>query len=95
LNAHPLVLVTWEDASVVDEGTWADRHTAPKAEPIVFQQVGWLLEATADHVVLTACMSADIISARDRIPRGMVRSIHTFDPAFGELYKLPRKRKRT
>ena len=95
MKHHPLALVEWEDASIVDDGTWLDRATAPKAEPIIFQQVGWLLEATAEHVVLAACMGAEIMSARDRIPRGMVRSIYVFDPAYGEPYKLPRKRKRT
>jgi hypothetical protein len=86
--------VEWEDASVVDDGTWVDRATAPKPEPVIFQQVGWLIEITAEHLVLASCLSAEIMSARDRIPRGMVRSVHTFDPSFGELMKLPRKRKR-
>ncbi len=91
---HTLALVEWEDASIVDDATWVDRADMPPAHPIVFQQVGWLLEVTSDHVVMTACVSDGIISARDRIPRGMVRSITKLDPAFGEPYKMPRKRKR-
>jgi hypothetical protein len=94
VNPPLLGLVEWEDASVVDDGTWTDRKNPPKAEPIIFQQVGWLLEVTSEHVVMAACMSSEIISARDRIPRGMVRSIHTFDPAFGQPFRMPRKRKR-
>ncbi len=90
-----LVLVEWEDASVVDDDTWVHRETAPKAEPVIFQQVGWLIEVTAEHLVLASCLSHEIMSARDRIPRGMVRSVHVFDPAFGKAYRLPRPRKRT
>ena len=89
----PLVLCVWEDASVVDEHVWANISGAPKAEAIVFQQVGWLLEMTKQHVVLSACLGTEIMSARDRIPRGMVRSITVFDPSSGQPYKAPRKRK--
>ncbi len=89
----PLVLVVWEDASQVDDSVWVDMKTMPTATAIVFQQVGWLLELTRQHVVLSACLGAEIMSARDRIPRGMVRSITVFDPAAGVPYKAPRKRK--
>jgi hypothetical protein len=93
---HPrLVVITWEDASVVDDGTWVARADLPPAHPIVFQQAGWLLEITPEHVVMTACLGEGLMSARDRIPRGMVRSIIQFDPAFGEPFKMPRKRKRS
>lgn len=94
MKSHPLVLVEWEDASIVDDSTWVDRKTAPKAEAVIFQQVGWLIEVTPDHILLAACMSPEIISARDRIPRGMVRAIHAFDITSGVQYKLPRKRKK-
>ncbi len=95
MTEHPIVLLCWEDASIVDDETWVDRKTASKVEPVVFQQVGWLVEITPEHVVLAACISPEIMSARDRIPRGMVRSITKLDPAFGEPFKMPRKRKRT
>jgi hypothetical protein len=90
VSMPPLVLVHWEDASVVDDGTWVAVHDMPVASPVMFQQVGWLLEMTKEHVVLSACLGAEHISARDRIPRGMVRSITVFDPAYGEPYKAPR-----
>ena len=93
LNVAPrLVLVEWEDASVVDSGTWADRTDAPPALPIVFQQVGWLLELTPGHVVLTSALHKDTMAPRDRIPLGMVRSIIAFDPSAGVPVKKPRKR---
>jgi hypothetical protein len=89
----PLVLIHWEDASVVDDDTWVQSHNMPAASPVMFQQVGWLLEMTKEHVVLSACIGADMMSARDRIPRGMVRSITVFDPMAGQPYKAPRRRK--
>jgi len=89
----PLVLVTWEDASQVDDTVWVDTATARKAEAIVFRQVGWLLEQTKQHIVLSACMGTEIMSARDRIPMGMVRSITVFDPAAGVPYKAPRRKR--
>lgn len=90
-----LVLVEWEDASVVDSGTWVHREDAPPAQPEVFQQVGWMLELTDAHVVITASLSHKLMSARDRIPRGMVRSIHVFDVADGKPMPPNKRRKRT
>ena len=90
-----LVLVEWDDTKVVDSGTWADRHGAIEAKPERFQQVGWLLERTATELVLTSTLSHDIMAPRDCIPMGVVRSVLTFDPAFGEpLPPLKRKRRK-
>lgn len=70
-----LVLVEWEDASATDEHTWLDRETAAPMPAVVFQQVGWLIEQTDSHVILTCALSDKMMAARDRIPAGMVRKI--------------------
>lgn len=73
-----LVRVIWEDASVVDEGTWISRDGLKQAEPVIFDQVGWLMEITPAHVVLSECVGKDLIAPRTRIPAGMVRSIREY-----------------
>lgn len=70
-----IVLVEWEDASVLDRETWVDKASAPKAKATIFSQVGFLLESTREHVVLTCTMGDELMGARTRIPRGMVRSV--------------------
>jgi len=79
-----LVLVEWEDAST-DNNDSAWIFTAGLA-PIprkVFRQVGWLYRDTPDEVELTSAVDegAEMIARRDRIPRGMVRSITELQPA--------------
>lgn len=86
------VLVVWEDASVVDQTTWVDVAGAPPVEPVIFSQLGWLLELTPEHVVLTSVTSGSIMGARDRIPRGMVKSITEL--ATGAPVPLPRKKRK-
>lgn len=74
-QAPRLVLVEWEDASATDDQTWLARDGAPDMPPVIFQQVGWLIEETDAHVILTCALSDKLMAARDRIPRGMVRRI--------------------
>ena len=85
-----LVLVTWEDASD-DETTWVHRKDAQPAKVIIFQQVGWLIEATADHVLMTCAINDELIAARSRIPRGMVHSVIELDPN-GKRVALPTRK---
>jgi len=75
-----IVLVEWEDASVLDTETWVARASAPEARATVFSQVGFLLEDTPAHVVLTCTMGEQLMGARTRIPRGMVRSVTRLEP---------------
>lgn len=75
------VLVEWEDASVLDTETWVDRASAKEARATIFSQVGFLLEDTKEHIVLTCTMGDTLMGARTRIPRGMVRSITPLAPA--------------
>lgn len=76
----PLVLVTWEDAKVMDTDTWVDNDQGHAYAPHIHQQVGFLLSRTRRGIVLTATWSPELISARDSIPRGMVRSIEYLEP---------------
>lgn len=89
-----LVRVIWEDASIVDEGTWAAREDAVVPEVVVFDQVGWLMELTTDHVVITACVGAKLMAPRDRIPAGMIRSITEYAVPSGTAVPVPKKRKK-
>ncbi len=87
LEPPPLVMVVWEDAKRVDGEAWAENknHTYT---PHLFHQVGFLLSATDDGLILTQAWHPELVAARDQIPRAMVRSITPLEPA-----KPPRKRK--
>ena len=70
----PLVLVTWEDAKVMDDGAWAENKDHEyKAK--IFEQVGFLLHDGPDGIILTSAWSDDMVAARDQIPRGMVLKV--------------------
>jgi hypothetical protein len=86
-----LVLVEWEDASIVDDSAWVDRDTQKKPEPRVFKQVGWLVDMAPDAVILTSAYDHISMATRERIPMGMVRSVVEFNPAKGAPLKLPRR----
>lgn len=70
-----LVKVIWEDAGDMDEGPWVYKAEAKPTEAIIFFQVGWLFEHTAEAVVLTPCMGEHQMGVRSRIPIGMVRKM--------------------
>lgn len=77
-GSPPLVLIHWEDASVEDAGPWVVQEDAKPMPPKIFAQVGFLLEDTDAAVVLTHAMETPgkgLMASRERIPRGMVRSI--------------------
>lgn len=92
-----LVRVIWEDASLVDDsgGPWHDRNALAHPEPTLFDQVGWLMELTVDHVLLCSAVGKELISSRDRIPMGMVRSIFEFGPDSGIPVTTPKRRRKT
>jgi hypothetical protein len=78
------VLVVWEDASTEEGGPWVWASEAKPLEPVVFAQLGWLMHEDETCIVLSEAVSADggkIHSSRERIPRGMVRSITEVCPA--------------
>lgn len=89
-----LVRVVWEDASVADSDTWVTREGLKAPEVIIFQDVGWLLELTPAHIVLSASMGRELMGPRLRIPAGMIRSIHEFDSSAGTSVPVPKKRKK-
>jgi hypothetical protein len=78
-----VVLVEWEDASTDDEGPWVRVEGAQPIPAKVFLQVGFLLEDTPEAIVLTAAVEPagkGLMASRERIPRGMVRSITVLSP---------------
>mgnify|MGYP003597047612 CR=1 FL=1 len=87
ISPPPIVLCVWEDAKALDDATWVENkdHTY---KPHLFQQVGFLLSATDDGVILTHAWHPEMVAGRDQIPRAMVRSITPLEPA-----KPTRKRK--
>lgn len=87
MDAPLLVLVEWEDASVADDGTWVSKKDLPEAKPVIFQQAGWLLEWTEQHLLLTEALGDELMAARNRIPAGMVRAVYTFPTAAGKRLK--------
>lgn len=89
-----LVRVVWEDASVADSDTWVAREGLKAPEAVIFQDVGWMLELTSAHVVLSASMGRELMGPRLRIPAGMVRSIHEFDISAGVAVAVPKTRRK-
>jgi hypothetical protein len=76
----PVVAVSWEDASAMDDGAWVankDHEYTPK----MFISVGFLLYDGADGITLTSAWSEDMVAARDKIPRKMVHSITYLEPS--------------
>lgn len=71
----PLVRVIWEDATQMDDGAWVENkdHTY---KPHIVDSVGYLLYEGEEGVILTQAWNAELVGARDQIPRGMIREIH-------------------
>lgn len=70
-----LVLVVWEDAGRLDSETWVENIQMKKADPFLFETVGYLLFADEERLVVTGTWSPETIGPRDQIPRGMVRKV--------------------
>ena len=90
-----IVWVVWEDASVEDIGPWVDQENAKPMRVTLFNQVGFLLEDTPECVVLTCAMEEPgkgLMASRERIPRGMVRSLVDLVP---DAVKPPARKRKT
>ena len=87
-----LVKVVWEDITVVDDGTWVDRETTEKAEPLLFKTVGWLLEHTSKQIVVAMCLGDKLMSPREVIPVGVIKSITLLDEG-RQIPVKPRRKK--
>lgn len=71
-----LVKVTWEDACELDDTPWTGltEHTGA---PVVVQ-VGFVLEDTDKHLVLThAYTTGGEVARRNLIPKGMIVKVET------------------
>jgi hypothetical protein len=73
-TAPPLVMVTWEDATLLDHTAWAENKDH-KYSAKHFISVGFLLYDGKEGLILTSAWSPDTVAARDQIPRGMVRKV--------------------
>jgi len=77
-----LVYVEWEDASAPDSGeVWVHREDAEPVSPHMFRQVGFVVDADLDCIVLTEAHSDTLMAPRTRIPLGMVRRWVDLDDA--------------
>lgn len=72
--APQLVLVEWEDASVLDSAAWADNENH-NYKPKHFFSIGFLLYDGKEGIILTSAWSQETVAARDQIPRGMIRKV--------------------
>ncbi len=75
-----MVLVTWEDASQMDAGVWIENTGDHEYKPFMHTQVGFLLSNNRRGIVLTSTWGKDLVSARDSIPKKMVRSLEYLEP---------------
>lgn len=90
----PMVLVTWEDASQMDDGVWVENSGDHPYKPFIHSQVGFLLSKSRSGVVLASTWSKDLVSARDSIPMKMVKSIQYLEPAKKPARKMGAKNAR-
>lgn len=74
LMTPPLAMIEWEDACLIDVGSWVDNEPV-KYEPRMFIQVGFVLYDGKDGLIITSAWSPDKIAPRDQIPRGMIRKL--------------------
>ena len=79
-----LIYIEWEDASAVDDNTgWHDRDTIPVPKIHIFKQVGFVVDANLEAIILTEAYNADFVAPRTRIPLGMIRRWVNLDAHVG------------
>lgn len=79
-----LAVVVWEDASELDDTTWANHDENFEYAPLLCTQVGFVIYEGPEGIVLTHGMFPDgIVFRRHQIPRGMIRRIEWLtEPSF-------------
>lgn len=75
----PIVLVIWEDARTITEGSWAS-NIEYEYTPMLIHQVGYLLLDVPSGVLLTEAWNDEIIGPVEQIPRGMIKEIRFLMP---------------
>jgi hypothetical protein len=76
IEAQPrLVLVEWEDATLLDSETWVQTPEEHEYKPCIHQTAGWLLSDTKAGIIIAGTWQPGCTSVRDQIPRGMIRRI--------------------
>lgn len=75
MNTPHIVLVEWEDITILDDGTWANTPDKHEYAHRIFRTVGYLLHDSKDGIILTGTFSPETTAPREQIPRGVIRSI--------------------
>lgn len=74
-----LALVRWEDAKVIEGGTWCENK--PRTyEPHIFMQVGFITLDEPEGIHMVSTWHPDQTSPPDQIPRAMIREIVELGP---------------
>ena len=69
-----LIKVTWEDACELDGSPWIFNEEV-QADSCVVVQVGFVLEDTDKHIVLTHSYTRDQVARRNLVPKGMITEL--------------------
>ncbi|MBA3588219.1 hypothetical protein [Methylibium sp.] len=78
-----LIMVRWEDAKVIEGGTWCENK--PRVyEPHVFVQIGFLTLDAPEGIHLVAAWHPEQTSPPDQIPRAMIREMVELVPKIGK-----------
>ena len=77
----PLVLVGWEDAKVISDGSssWMENKDYEYLPHIVWQ-VGFLLKDVDGGIQIVEAWNKDLIGLPTQIPRGMIRYMKKLSP---------------
>jgi hypothetical protein len=77
----PLVLVGWEDAKVISDGSssWMENKDYEYLPHIVWQ-VGFLLKDVDEGIQIVEAWNKDLIGLPTQIPRGMIRYMKKLSP---------------
>ena len=69
------VVVVWEDACDLDDAPWNEHDDNFIYEPVLVEQVGYILYDGPEGIVLTNAYYDEIVGTRSQIPRGMIREV--------------------
>ena len=76
-----MAFVLWEDAADLDSTPWTEHEEDFVYEPVMVEQIGYVLYDGPEGVVLTSSVFIDktTVGTRTQIPRGMIRNITVID----------------
>lgn len=76
-----MAFVLWEDAADLDSTPWTEHEEGFIYEPVLVEQIGYVLYDGPEGIVLTSSVFIDktTVGCRTQIPRGMIRNITIID----------------